>query len=101
MGIQDHLQHAQSTTSKVQQDVADAPAGSALPSVVHQSLWHVLYNGDGQLDVTAVVQKVQPVDDGSSGQTGGHNHHHGKDCQDARCVQIVSANLTGPLDGIG
>lgn len=58
MSIQNHLQHAQRSSREIQQNVADAPAGGALPAIVHQSLRHVLDDGNGQLDVAAVVQKV-------------------------------------------
>jgi hypothetical protein len=36
--IKDHLQHTEKSTSKIKEDVANTPAFSALPSVVHVSL---------------------------------------------------------------
>lgn len=60
--IQQDLHDGKDTTSEIQHDVDDGPAGRALPHIVHVHLGDVLYHSQCELDVGEEVEEVEPWD---------------------------------------
>lgn len=60
VGIEDELRSAQDSSSKIQEDVANAPADSGARFVVDVNLRAVLDEADGELDVAQVIKDVNP-----------------------------------------
>jgi len=65
---QEHLQYAERSSCKVENDISNAPSRSALPPEVHVRLGDVLDEGDAELHVGAVVEEVEPADDSGEGE---------------------------------
>ena len=82
VGDQKHLEHAQSSSCEVEEDVPDAPTNCTFSSEVHESLWYVLDQGDPQLHVGAVVEEVQPHDDRADGEDEDDDDEHSNCSQD-------------------
>ena len=62
VSYEEHLHHAECATCEVKQDIANAPTHCALPLVVHESLRDIFDESDAQLDIGAVGEEGQPVD---------------------------------------
>lgn len=66
--VNHHLQNTQPAAGEVHENVANAPSAGALSAIIHECLRHILDQCNAQLNVTARVEKIEPVDDIGDGQ---------------------------------
>jgi hypothetical protein len=83
--IQHHLKHGESSTGEIEKNVADAPSHGAFPPVIHHNLRHVLDECDGQLDVAACIEEIQPMPDAKDRYAKCDNDDCEEDADDASC----------------